>query len=70
MPAGTNLEAIWDQNRCQDQFRCMTTLDDAHTSLEKITKCNKTVMVYFIMKYDAYIHHCMQILNSIISLTQ
>ena len=31
MPAGTNLEAIWDQDRCQDHFRCRTTLDDAHT---------------------------------------
>ena len=29
MPAGTNLEAIWGQNRCQDHFRCRTTLDDA-----------------------------------------
>ena len=32
MPAGTNLEANWDQNRCQDHFKCRTTLDDAHTS--------------------------------------
>ena len=32
MPDGTNLEVIWDQNRCQDHFRCRTTLDDAHTS--------------------------------------
>ena len=31
MPAGTILEAIRDQNRCQDHFRCRTTLDDAHT---------------------------------------
>ena len=31
MPAGTNLEAIWDQNRCQDHFRIRTTLDDAQT---------------------------------------
>ena len=29
MPAETNLEAIWDRNRCQDHFRCRTTLDDA-----------------------------------------
>ena len=34
MPAGTNLEAIWDQNRCQDHFRCRTTLDDAHLCLK------------------------------------
>ena len=31
MPAGTNLEAIWEQNRYQDHFRCRTTLDDAQT---------------------------------------
>ena len=37
MPAGTNLEAIWDQNRCQDHFRCRTTLDDAQTSYRKHT---------------------------------
>ena len=34
MPARTNLEAIWDQNRCQDHFRYRTTLDDAHALLK------------------------------------
>ena len=40
MPAWTNLESIWDQNRCQDHFRCRTTLDDAQTSIVDRHRCH------------------------------
>ena len=53
MPAGTNLEAIWDQNRCQDHFRCRTTLDDAHMSQMKMLSA---VWSTAILGFDSKLH--------------
>ena len=56
MPAGINLEALWDQNRCQDHFRCRTTLDDTHTKNEPglwVQKAFKHVQIVYAQCCDA-----------------